>query len=161
MQEQLLLTAKPYSLQETYAASAEPPMSYDNNTTSTSTTSTSTTSSTTVSSLTNQTTGSTATAAMDHITAPCFPDGYSETFSGVSFVHGYGRWTLVGGAGAPPQTPPNQLGLYGRVAACAALYRKILRLEENTYCNEAFHGQCSMCGEYQPTLPAIDGPSGE
>ena len=105
----------------------------------------------------SSTTSSTTTSHTSHgIGAPCFPAGFTEEFTGVSYIGGAapGTWTLTG-----TEDPVNHLNK--GFDKCTELYRKVLRLDQNSLCDKTYHGQCSIAGEYQPPLPEVTGAYGK
>ncbi len=89
---------------------------------------------------TGQPTGSSALVGSASAVNYCFHSGYSETAADTS---GSVNVDLTG----PPSALSNQLSL------CMDSVRGLMEKKYGKFCNEVYHGDCSIAGAYQPPVP--------
>ena len=86
---------------------------------------------------------------------PCFPSGYSETAHNLPEFKVDLMMTSEGkGSGSSSPYDYNSVpSLKGNFEACRKVVSPLMEKNENDYCNQAYHGDCSIGGQYQPALP--------
>ena len=86
---------------------------------------------------------------------PCFPSGYSETAHNLPEFKVDLMMTSEGkGSGSSSPYDYNSVpSLKGNFEACRKVVSPLMEKNENDYCDQAYHGDCSIGGQYQPALP--------
>ncbi len=93
---------------------------------------------------------------------PCFPSGFKETTRNLPEIQVdlemYAADEESGGSGsngAPYDYTHWPKGEQGHFEACRAVVSPLMEKNDNDYCDQAYHGDCSIGGQYQPALPTM------